>query len=111
MALALFCHLNHHRILLCAKLGSGGVERVREKVKGHLKLTPISFLIYYSMYPEKSFRNCTFPSDCFCSGLIFNTSREGTNFSTIQCLDLHLFTKENEKLKKRFLAAFQVWED
>lgn len=33
VALGLFCHLNHHRILLCAKLGSGGVERVRARSK------------------------------------------------------------------------------
>lgn len=33
VALALFCHPNHHRILLCAKLGSGGVERVRARSK------------------------------------------------------------------------------
>lgn len=39
MALGVFCHLNHHRILLCAKLGSGGVERVRARLKGHLRLT------------------------------------------------------------------------
>lgn len=33
VALGVFCHLNHHRILLCAKLGSGGVERVRARLK------------------------------------------------------------------------------
>lgn len=33
VAVAVFCHLNYHRILLCAKLGSGGIERVREGSK------------------------------------------------------------------------------
>lgn len=44
MALGVFCHLNHHRILLCAKLGSGGIERVRARLKVTLKLTSLVLL-------------------------------------------------------------------
>lgn len=48
VALGVFCHLNHHRILLCAKLGSGGVERVRLGLK-------VTSNLFYAMIFNKGF--------------------------------------------------------
>lgn len=68
MALGVFCHLNHHWILLCAKLGSGGVKRVRARSKVTLEellSSRLSFLHSCSSALLFIFakRNCLLPSD------------------------------------------------